>query len=514
MQHTPRFYLAGLAALALFCAAPAMAQVAAPPPPGTATAPTEAAFTATPPAQSTKRLQPLVQKIIDEAGLEAIVCVYVEDADGTVAADVLGTRPVAPASNNKLVTSAAGLTLLGPDFKFLTKFYTTGPVEDGTLNGNLVIYGGGDPGIGARYLKDRRDITAIFRDWAQKLKDSGITRISGSLVADDSYFDDVYFHPNWYPKERAEWYEAEVGALSFNDNCVDIQWSAEGGMPGDPTKFTLHPESDYYTIKSTVVNSAPGRETDRYYDRGASDNNIEVTGTLNAGTKKLDSASIHDPALWTVAVLHDVLTSQGITIGGKPSKDRTAVSKLSDENLLFTHESVPMVQICQTINLNSQNFYTECVAKALGKEKAGEGSYGAARKVIEDFCKNNGIYSEGHEAIDGSGLSHLNRVTCKQLVRVQQFMDKSPLKDQWRSTMPQGQKRGSLVVRFKDVPEAERIFGKTGLIGGVRSLSGWVVDAEGREVYYAIVLNDLPGREAAKGMALIDKLAVELAKSK
>src|SRR5690606_25257111 len=117
-----------------------------------------------------------------------------------------------PASNNKLVTTAAGLTLLGPDYHFDTVLMASGPVVDGTLQGDLVVYGGGDPGISGRYQQDKTDITGVLRGWAKQLKDRGITKITGNIVGDDSFFDDVYFHPYWYPKERGEWYEAEVSA--------------------------------------------------------------------------------------------------------------------------------------------------------------------------------------------------------------------------------------------------------------------------------------------------------------
>lgn len=494
------------AALAILTAGSVSGQVAAPPAPA-------AVHTAVP-AVSSMRLQSTVEQIINNAGLSATVCVYVEDADGKPAADIQATRPVIPASNNKLVTTAAGLSLLGPDFRFKTRFYATGPVVDGVLQGDLVIYGGGDPGIGGRYQADKSDITAVFRNWVLQLKGKGINSIAGNIVADDSYFDDVYFHPKWYPKERGEWYEAEVSALAFNDNCFDIKWTSKGQLPDEATSYTLSPQSDYYTFSSEVKNVAAGRSTERYYNREATGNAVSATGTLNVDTVKTDSATIHDGALFTVSVFSDVLKKEGIAVAGKPAKDRGAAGKLPASALLFTYDSVPLLQVCQTINLVSQNFYAECVFKALGREKAGEGSYTAARRVVENFCKQAGIFSEGHQAMDGSGLSGENFVTCKQLVSIQKFMDNSAMKEQWRSTLPQGQKRGSLVIRFKGVPEAERIFGKTGSIGGVRSLSGFVVDEAGKEVYYAVVLNDLNNKDVSRGMELIDQIAVALAKSK
>jgi D-alanyl-D-alanine carboxypeptidase/D-alanyl-D-alanine-endopeptidase (penicillin-binding protein 4) len=509
MSTLHRNFTGGITALAISISACLLhAQVAAP----QVAASSAAVATAAP--SSNLRLQSLVEQVIREAALPATVAVYVQDSDGKAAADINGTKPVIPASNNKLVTTAAGLTLQGPDFHFDTKFLAGGPVQDGVLNGDLVVFGGGDPGIGGRYQKDPSDITALFRQWATKLKGAGIKSIAGNIVADDSYFDDVYFHPKWYPGERGEWYEAEVSALAFNDNCIDIMWSGKGLLPDQPAAYTLSPKTGYVNFQSEVKTVAAGRPTERYYARGAADNNIKATGNLNIETTNPDSAAIHDGALYCVTVLTDVLKAEGIAVSGKPAKQRGAAQKLPASSLLFTHQSVPLLQVCQTINLNSQNFYAECVAKALGRVRAGNGSWEAGCKVIEDFCKSHGIFSEGHHAADGSGLSDENHVTCKQLVSILQYMDNSNLKQQWRSTLPQGQKRGSLKPRFDNIPEASRIFGKTGSIGGVRSLSGYVIDAAGREVYYSIVLNDLPNAQVSKGMALIDKIAVELAKSK
>src|SRR5690606_35650870 len=131
-------------------------------------------------------VQALVDRLIKESGLSATICVYVEDAaSGAVLADVNGVVPLAPASNNKLVTTAAALTLLGPDHIFKTKFYRTGPIKDGVLQGDLVIFGGGDPTISGRFEKDKQDVTAILRGWAERLKSAGIKQIAGNIVADD-----------------------------------------------------------------------------------------------------------------------------------------------------------------------------------------------------------------------------------------------------------------------------------------------------------------------------------------
>lgn len=491
----------------------AYAQVAAPPPPAPAA-------TQAPAAQQPARLslQPLVEGLANQSGLssDTIVCIYVQDAaSGVDLADMNSTLPVAPASNNKLVTTAAGLSLLGPDWHFLTKIFAGGPVKDGTLEGDLIVYGGGDPGMGGRYLPDKNDVTGVLRKWADELKKQGITRITGNIVADDSYFDDQYFHPNWYPGERAEWYSAEVSALSFNDNCVDVNWTGKNLLPDALAGYTLNPPTNYVNFSSQVKVVAKGRSTERNYTRGADDNNIGVTGTLNADATAADSAAVHDGALYCVNVFKDVLTSQGITVTGNAIKTRGAAARVSEKPLIS--EGHTLLNVCETINQNSQNFYAECVLKTLGKERGKAGSFEAGADVVEAFCRDAGIYHEGHVAIDGSGLSSKNRVTNRQLVGVLHYMDTHGLKDKWRYTLPQGATRGSLKRRFIDTPEgkavATRILGKTGLIGGVRSLSGIVTDAKGREMYYSIILNQLSNGDAAKGMKLIDDVAIKLAAS-
>src|SRR5690606_21598711 len=149
----------------------------------------------------------------------------------------------------------------------------------------------------------------------------------------------------------------------------------------------------------------------------------------------LDSAAIHDGALYTVTILQDVLKKQGITVDGKPLKTRGAASAPAAKTLV-DYQGTTMQQTCEIINLNSQNYFAACALKTLGKAKAGEGSWKAGTTVVMDFCKANGIYSQGHHAEDGSGLARENNVTGKQLGDLLRFMDKNQ-KDNWPKTMPQ-----------------------------------------------------------------------------
>ncbi|MBX7245918.1 MAG: D-alanyl-D-alanine carboxypeptidase/D-alanyl-D-alanine-endopeptidase [Candidatus Sumerlaeaceae bacterium] len=464
-------------------------------------------------------LQQQIEKLVVPNPLRAgTVGVYAVDAKtGKVLVNINGETPLKPASCNKLITTAAGLTILGPNFKFVTELLRNGDIQNGTLQGDLIVKGGGDPTISGRFEKNKKDVTATMRQFAQKLKAAGITQITGDLIADDRIFDRIVFHPTWYPRERGEWYEAEIWGLSFNDNCVDLTWSAKGQLAGDRVNLVINPPNTYANVKNEVRVAATGRDSGRSYRREDRSNDIIATGALTIGTEKEDSASIYNGAEYFLSVFRDVLTSEGITVAGKSrlideKKDAAAATKAVS---ILKHESPPLSEVLAVINRNSQNFYADSLIKMLGRIKREEGSFTAGTSVAHDFCLKNGLYAKGHEMVDGSGLSPKNKVSPRQLVEIIRFMDKGPNHDVWRNSLPIGGNRGTLKARFQQTTEsqalASRIYGKTGLIGGVRSLSGIVTGTDGRDIYYCVNANDFSAA-ADEVLNLLDKVAVTMAR--
>lgn len=467
--------------------------------------------------------QPLAQQVaalVSSARLgKPTIAVYAVDAaTSEVVVDINGTVALKPASCNKLLTVAAGLSLLGPDFRFNTTLSADCPLTSGTLRGNLIVRGGGDPTISGRFETNKRDVTATMRRWADELSSRGITRVTGDVIADDSVFDREYFHPAWYSSERGEWYEAEISGLVFNDNCVDLTWSGSGKLPGDRAGVAMNPETNYVRVDNQVVVSAKGRSSGRSYIRAEGSNDIVATGTITVDTTKEDSASVDDGALYFASVFKDVLTSAGIRVEGKPvhaSQERSAALRKRTRTIA-THESPALQDVVKVVNLNSQNLYADCILKMLGRKKRGEGSFKAGTDVVREFCRRSGVFHEGHRMVDGSGLSANNRVSARQLAEVIRLMDKGQTGAAWRTSFPVGGQRGTLRSRFQQTTEtrvlAGKIMGKTGLIGGVRSLSGIVSTRSGRELYYSIIVNDF-SRDTDDVVEFIDRLAVTLAGS-
>ena len=454
----------------------------------------------------------------DEARL-GTVGIYVVDAEtGRVLMDRNGDRAMIPASNNKLRTTAAALHLLGPDFRFTTDLMTTAVPTDGTLPGALIVRGGGDPSISGRFEKDKTDITRTMREFAHAVKEKGIRVIDGGILLDASYFDREYFHPGWYKDERGEWYEAEIWGLTFNDNCVDLKWSSKNLNPGDLATFTLNPQTDYVRLDNRVRVVAKGRPAERYYVRDDRSNDIILSGTITVDTEKVDSATVWNGPEFFGSVFRDVLTSEGVTVRGavrllEPGEEKAA---LAGARVIATHKSPPLTEIVNVINLVSQNLYADSLLKAIGREKAGEGSFAAGIRTVDAFFKEAGIFMDGNKLVDGSGLAAGNRVSPRQLVETIRHADKGGHHAAWRESLPVGGTRGSLRTRFQQTTESKAlapdIMGKTGLIGGVRSLSGIAKNRAGRELYYSIVLNGFKA-SGSRVIEFIDQTAVAIAAS-
>ncbi|MBN1477077.1 D-alanyl-D-alanine carboxypeptidase/D-alanyl-D-alanine-endopeptidase [Candidatus Sumerlaeota bacterium] len=472
-------------------------------------------------ADSPAALEAEIDALIEAAAPEGVIAICVSQREPDV--DLISReadRPMTPASNNKIHTTAAAFHCLGPDLTLTTRVLTNGEVDDnGCLRGDLIIVGAGDPTISGRF--NGGNVLQTFEAWMAALEEDGIRSISGDIIGDDDLFDDALIADSWFMQELGEWYSAENSALSFNDNCVDLRWRG-AAAPGNPAAFTMIPQTRYLQVVSRVNTMAEGSSTDRYYHRQHESNRVVVNGGINVGQTRTDSATVHNPTLYTVTVLQELLSRHGITVLGRP-RDIDDLDRIeiygSGTRELASWTSPPLSEICDVINQRSQNFYADMVLKLIGAEVEGEGSFEAGARAVRRFLDEIGALPEGDDwvMVDGSGLSPLNRTTARCLTRVLRHMDTRPDADIFRSTMPRGRAdRGSLRTRFghsdRHIAVADQILGKTGYIGGVWSLSGFITNQAGVDMCYSIILNGYRSEEVPP-LRMIDDIAVAIAAS-
>lgn len=395
-----------------------------------------------------------------------------------------------PASNMKLFTTAVALLKLGPDFKYKTYLYTDGEIKGEVLYGNLFIRGSGDPTISGRFTNG--DVTKTFKDWADSLLKAGIKEIYGDIVGDDDYFDDQYMGTGWAWDDETYWYSAHISALSFNDNCVDLE-IYPGKKINDPAVIKINPNTNYVQIKNQVITVHPDSSTKINFFRAPGTNIINVIGKISLKSKPYkESITVHNPTLYTVTVFKEVLESKGIKITGSPVDIDETFLKPDYEKMkiLASYESPPLSEIIKVINKRSQNFYAEQVFRTLGKIFGGEGSTEKSVEVIKNTLSQIGISPDLISIYDGSGLSRLNLVTPFQILTLLNYMSKHEYFSYFYESLPIAGVDGTLETRMRKTKAQGNVRAKTGYVQYARALSGYVKTKDGELLSFAMITNN------------------------
>lgn len=411
-----------------------------------------------------------------------------------------GERHFIPASNLKLVVTATAAHHLGAAYRFRTLVTATGPVQGGVLQGDLVLSGHGDPMLSNRYFAWRE---AVMDSLAGMLRTRGIHRVAGQVVADESWFDADHVHGDWEIYDTRWWYGAPVGALGFNDNSVDVT-IRPGAAAGAPAEVTWEPRSAYVRVQSDATTGAPGSANTVELER-AGVHGIRVYGRIPAGSvSRTEHFAVADPARYTGTIFLEALHRAGIATRADSVLVRRAPAQGPAGILLAEHRSPPLPQAVGPILLNSQNWFAEQLLKTLGREVRGEGSWSAGLSVEREFLIGVvGIDSADVVLRDASGLSAGNLVTPRALVQLLDYIRRTPSQSFVRASLPVSGSRGSLQARLTDLPG--RVRAKTGYIGNVDSLSGYLTLDDGREVIFAIIAN-ASGQSSARMKSGIDDL--------
>ncbi|HEX2867329.1 MAG TPA: D-alanyl-D-alanine carboxypeptidase/D-alanyl-D-alanine-endopeptidase [Ignavibacteriales bacterium] len=393
-----------------------------------------------------------------------------------------------PASNNKILSASAALTRLGPDFTFETDLCLSGIVGDSVLNGDVVVFGNGDPTLYNHFQKDPRD---LFFSWARMLRAKGIRHITGNVIGDDNAFDDNSLGEGWSFDGLDAWYSAEVGPLQLNENYVDLS-IIPPATKFEPARIEPNLPSNYYTIVNNLTVTDTGR-SHVYVSRPFGTNKFIVQGNVVAGSRPLmESPAITNPTLFYVTVLKEVFQQSGIQVDGLPEDcddipgwKHTA----GDFLVLDRHQSPKLSDVLKEMMKRSQNMYAEIMPRALSWKFTGKGSFRAGKKIVEDVLKEFGIQPNTYAYVDGSGLTRYDYVSPKQLVTILTKMKRSPYWKVWYDAQPIAGIDGTLRSRMKGTKAEGNVHAKTGTISNVRGLSGYVKTADGEDLVFSFLVN-------------------------
>jgi D-alanyl-D-alanine carboxypeptidase/D-alanyl-D-alanine-endopeptidase (penicillin-binding protein 4) len=458
-----------------------------------------------------------LRAIVDEAraeatrlagkGLEAAaveVSVHVRELfPGGVEVDLDAGRPLRPASNVKLVTTAAALVLLGPSWHFDTAFEAGGPLRDGVLEGDLVVRAAGDP------LYDPRaagSVAALLEPAVAALRERGVRVVAGDLVLDEGSFAEPAPGPAW-PDEGQRWAEycAIAGGFSANRGCLTA--TVTPGKAGEPAAVRIAPRDHGLSEELRVTTAASGALVVAMQARAGG---VLVRGTIPAGAAPfVDSFAHPDPVELFGRALSGALSRGGVLVEGALRRER---GRPAGE--VLAHLRTPLLDVLGPINTHSTNAVADQLFLALGNAVVGEGTREGGARATRLALERLGVSAEGLAQVDGSGLSRENRIGARQitaLLAAVLALDETSSKA-FRDSLAVAGESGTLEQRMRGQATRGRVRGKTGFIGGTSALSGVATARDGREWVFSILVNypDVAGLNTRCWKPMQDRLCERL----
>ncbi|MEZ4273248.1 MAG: D-alanyl-D-alanine carboxypeptidase/D-alanyl-D-alanine-endopeptidase [Myxococcota bacterium] len=425
--------------------------------------------------------QEVLANLIDSPPLaRAKVGFYVENLDtGAVIFERDADASLIPASNIKLITTAAALHHLGPDYRFITELL--GEVDsEGVIKGDLYIRGNGDPWLVPERL------------WylAMRLYYSGVVEIQGSIVVDDSYFAGSRIQVGSEQDRTSFAYMAPAGAVSVGLNAILVH-IYPGATPGTRAKVLVEPMSDYTKINARAVTVGHGRTRLNVDVQGNGRHDIvHVTGQI-----ALDDEGrgywrrIENPPHFAGEVLRDMLARTGIKLSSKAVTTRTAPEGLPT---IASLNSPPLSDLVARVNKHSNNFMAHQLALAMAAKVDGPpGTWKNARNIISDFLRDEVKLSTNFMIRNASGLHDVNRVSTKQLVKLMAYMYHRPrLLPEYLASMAVAGSSGTLSGRMQEGQATGVVRGKTGTLSIASALSAYVATQSGDTLAFSFIVNN------------------------
>jgi D-alanyl-D-alanine carboxypeptidase/D-alanyl-D-alanine-endopeptidase (penicillin-binding protein 4) len=424
-------------------------------------------------------------------------------------------RRFLPASNAKLFTTAAALHYLGPEFRFVTVLFTNGPIRNGTLHGDLVLYGTGDPTFGLD--------TADLAPFADSVVRAGIRRVRGDVVGDASFLGAELVGPGWSPDNLDQAVAAPPSALGAAENLVRISVQPGRGT-GDSALVTVDPPNNYYSVSSVVITGRPRSHTRIEVRRGPSHGVVALTGVISPTRGSWTTeVVVQEPAVFAAGLLRDLLTARGVPVMGTtrgvtddaPGRAQLLLDRARGQGgepfqgAIAVRNSPRLGDLVTMINHRSHNLSAELVFRSIGRTVGGAGTFASGARAVASFLTRDvGVPPASVAVTDGSGLSLLDEATPRSLVQLLAYERRAPEGQYfWRSLPIVGE---GLTGRMEDTPAEGRLRAKTGTLKNASALAGYVTAAGGEELAFAILVNDPP--RIARARSAQDSIGVRLAK--
>nr|WP_144926461.1 D-alanyl-D-alanine carboxypeptidase/D-alanyl-D-alanine-endopeptidase [Paenibacillus bovis] len=394
-----------------------------------------------------------------------------------------------PASNMKILTAVSAFKNLGPEYRFRTEVLMTGKIKKKALEGDIILKGQGDPTL----------MQADFERFAIELKEKGIHEVSGNIIADDTWYDDIRLSQDINWSDESVHYGAQVSALTLSpdmdyDSGTVIVELRPGKSVGDKAEVKVYPDTHYVTIINNTKTVAADASRKIEFEREHGTNTIVFNGTIPLKNKTSKNwVTVWEPTNYTAHVFRETLEENGISFSGK---SKIILSKTpKNAKLLAMKESIPLKELIIPFMKMSNNGHGETLTKELGKVIHGEGSWEKGLQVIEDTMTGYGVDNANILLRDGSGMSHKNLIPASEISNLLFAIQSEDWFHLFEESLPIAGEPGKLVggtlrYRMTAAPVKGNVRAKTGSLTGVSTLSGYVNTLSGEKLIFSIMINN------------------------
>lgn len=399
---------------------------------------------------------------------------------------------IPPASTMKLLTTATAVDMQGHDYRFQTPITYTGYISDGVLHGDLYIEGRGDPTFGSRYVGSR----AFLYKWLQQLRNMGIKYITGSVIADASYFDADALNPAWLWEDAGNYYAPGIYALSYVDNTMNIvlRSGPVGTIAEVLNTSPVVPDVEFENhIRCTptygdgaFVHGVP--YSNRRYLVGSVPSNRQTFGVMG---------DLPNPPLTLSRELTKVLRSGGIVVTGEPKYISEAPADAPMRNVLFFQESEPLSRIIEHTNHKSDNLYAEMLFRSFGARYRTPCTIHNASDFVREYWRNRGVSLRTARILDGCGLAPQDAVSPAQFVQILRYMYGSHEREAFVESLPRSGESGTLQSFLAGTALHGCVYAKSGTIGGTKNYAGYIFLPDGRVWVFAVMVNSANAKSRA-----------------
>jgi D-alanyl-D-alanine carboxypeptidase/D-alanyl-D-alanine-endopeptidase (penicillin-binding protein 4) len=400
--------------------------------------------------------------------------VFLDARTGRTLYEHNASMALVPASTIKLIVAAAALHYLGADYRFETKIAAGGPMQDGVLQGNLYLVGGGDPVLTSHDL----------RAAAHQLHDGGITGITGNVIADGSLYGADSVNPTWDPNDIEYGWAAPPSALTLDNGAVQftIKPDPNGGLAG----VVVDPDMAAGRLVVGVRTVGEGDENTLRIDPLPDGSGFAISGQIPYGAPQKYWRSIAHPTEIAASVLRSSLARSGVAIVGETESGQAP----ADPAPLWSHRSVPLDSIIRKMAFDSDNHIAEQLLRAVGAKTSGQGTLHNGIAAERAFLKSLQVNDGQLTLADGCGLSPANKITAASLVAVLRSMLRGADAATQAALLPRLGIDGTVRSRVLPDDASGRVLGKDGYIEGATGLAGFVKTAHHGIVIYAFLVND------------------------